>query len=49
MEHLPEKRPYAEHIIKMLVETESTDEFTELDEAESVDEFTEPDAKVVSC
>jgi hypothetical protein len=48
LERLPEKRPYAEHIIEMLVETESTDECTELDETESVDEFTEPDAKVSS-
>jgi hypothetical protein len=32
LEHDPEKRPDAEHIIEMLVETESMDEFTEPDE-----------------
>jgi len=41
----PEKRPDAGHIIKMLDETESTDQFTEPDEKESVDEF-KPDEQV---
>jgi hypothetical protein len=40
LEKDPEKRPDAGHIIQMLVETESTDDFAEPDETESVDEFT---------
>lgn len=42
----PEKRPDARHIIEILVETESTEEFTETDETESMDEPSERDEQV---